>query len=63
MQALEETFPDAATDRSEGLKLMFPDKWVHLRASNTEPLLRLAAEAKSQQELDELYGAVSKLLE
>lgn len=63
MQALEETFPDAATDRSDGLKLMFPGKWVHVRASNTEPLLRLAAEAKSQQDLDELYGIVSKLLE
>jgi phosphomannomutase len=31
----------------DSLKLMFPGGWIHVRSSNTEPLLRMAAEAKS----------------
>ena len=32
----------------DGLKIDFEDSWVHLRASNTEPIIRIYAEAKSQ---------------
>ncbi len=62
MQALDENFPGVATDRSDGLKLMWPGKWIHVRASNTEPLLRLAAEAKTEEEMEDLYGTVTELL-
>jgi phosphomannomutase len=62
MQDLEARFPDAATDRSDGLKLIWPGRWIHVRASNTEPLLRLAAESKSDRETEELYGRVTQLL-
>jgi phosphomannomutase len=62
MQALETSFPEAQCDRSDGLKLSLPDGWVHARASNTEPLLRLAAEARSQARLDELYDRAARLL-
>jgi phosphoglucosamine mutase len=63
MQALEESFPGAGRDRSDGLKVLLPAAWIHVRASNTEPLLRLAAEARSQAEVDELYGRVLRLFE
>ncbi len=56
MQDLETLFPGAQVDRSDGLKLMLPQGWIHVRASNTEPLLRVAAEAKSAGVLEELYG-------
>jgi phosphomannomutase len=62
MQALDESFPGVRTDRSDGLKLIWPDGWIHVRASNTEPLLRLAAEAKSPERVEELYGRVAELL-
>jgi phosphomannomutase len=61
MQALEDCFPDAIKDRSDGLKLTTPNGWIHVRASNTEPILRLGAEAKSEQRLDELYSAVERI--
>jgi phosphomannomutase len=61
MQALEEAFPGAALDRSDGLKLLLPDAWIHVRASNTEPLLRIAAEARSDAEADALYDRVVSL--
>jgi phosphomannomutase len=62
MQALEAAFPGAELDRSDGLKLMIAGGWIHVRASNTEPLLRLAAEARSPERLEELYGAVTARL-
>jgi phosphomannomutase len=55
MQALEAAFPQARADRSDGLKLLMDDGWIHVRASNTEPILRLAAEARTPDELDALY--------
>jgi len=63
MQALEESFPTAGLDRSDGLKLALDGAWIHVRASNTEPLLRLAAEARSAERVEELYVRVLKLLE
>lgn len=62
MQALDDSFPAAAKDRSDGLKLSMRDGWIHVRASNTEPLLRLGAEAKSEQRLQELYGEVLRVI-
>ena len=62
MQRLETAFPGAQTDRTDGLKVLWPGKWVHVRASNTEPLLRFAAEGKSPDEVDELFRAVEGLL-
>jgi phosphomannomutase len=62
MQALEEKFPDAETDRADGLKLLLGGEWVHVRASNTEPVMRIAAEAGTQEEVDKLYAVVSELL-
>jgi phosphomannomutase len=59
MQALERLFPGAQIDRSDGLKLMLAGGWIHVRASNTEPILRVAAEARSQSQLDELYAKAS----
>jgi phosphomannomutase len=63
MQNLEEGFPDVKTDRSDGLKLLFEDAWIHVRSSNTEPLLRVAVEAKAEARSEELYGRVLELLQ
>ena len=63
MQALEEQFPAAKLDRSDGLKLILDDAWIHVRASNTEPLLRLGAEARSENRVEQLYSDVQRLLE
>jgi phosphomannomutase len=62
MQNLEQGFPNARTDRSDGLKLLFEDGWIHVRSSNTEPLLRVAVEAKSEDRAAELWRRVEQLL-
>jgi phosphomannomutase len=62
MQALEDRFQDARLDRSDGLKLMLEDAWIHVRASNTEPILRIAAEGRTEERVDSLYREVMSLL-
>lgn len=62
IQGLEEAFPAAATGRSDGLKLAFTDSRIHVRGSNTEPLLRIAVEARPEDRLEELWGRTMGLL-
>jgi len=62
MQELEEAFPGAELDRSDGLKVSLPHGWIHLRASNTEPVLRLAAEARTEEQLDQLWEELRRRL-
>lgn len=42
----------------DGVKIDFPENWVHLRKSNTEPIIRIYTEAKSQQEADTLADRI-----
>jgi phosphomannomutase len=62
MLNLEESFADAQMDRTDGLKLIWPEQWIHVRASNTEPLLRFSAEAKSEEAMETLYSEVETRL-
>src|SRR5436190_1879530 len=43
--ALRRRFPDASADTQDGLRLAWRDRWLHVRPSNTEPIIRLIAEA------------------
>jgi phosphomannomutase len=45
---------------TDGLKIDFPDAWVHLRKSNTEPILRIIAEAPEKKRADDLVAAFTK---
>ncbi len=62
MQALEKAFPEAGVDRQDGLKLNLADGWLHVRSSNTEPILRYAAEARSAARAAGLLAAAAELL-
>ncbi len=62
MQAVEAAFPGAAVDRSDGLKLSWPDRSIHVRASNTEPLMRMSVEAWDDQVCQELFETVRAAL-
>jgi phosphomannomutase len=58
MQALEEDFPSARADRTDGLKLIVDEGWLHVRASNTEPIMRISVEARDERESDALLERV-----
>ena len=46
--------PDTEVNDIDGVKIDFPDKWVHLRKSNTEPIIRVYSEASTMQAADEI---------
>ncbi len=52
--ALRSTWPDAEGQEGDGLRLDWPDRWVQVRASNTEPILRVIAEAPGEEEATKL---------
>ncbi len=49
---LEAKYSAEETNNIDGLKIDFPASWVHLRKSNTEPIIRIYSEAKTQAEAD-----------
>ncbi len=60
---LKAAFADGRQDELDGLTVNFPDAWFNMRVSNTEPVMRLNAEAKTQDELDRLVAKVTHLIE
>lgn len=63
MLAMERQYPEAELERTDGLKLNFEDGWIHLRASNTEPILRVAVENRSEARADEVFRRAMELLQ
>lgn len=63
MAAVEGAFAGATIDRLDGLTVDFGERWFNLRPSNTEPLLRLNAEAPDPEAVAALVEAVSQVVE
>ena len=58
--AVAEAFADQRVDRADGTRVDFAEGWVHLRASNTEPIVRIIAEAKEEASANALVERVRK---
>ncbi|MBQ9669103.1 MAG: phosphoglucosamine mutase [Prevotella sp.] len=54
--------PEADVNDIDGVKIDFPTKWVHLRKSNTEPIIRIYSEAQTMDEADELGKQLMKVV-
>ena len=54
LEKVKEMFKDEKITDIDGVKIDFPDKWVHLRKSNTEPIIRVYSEAATMEEADAL---------
>ncbi|MHC4666677.1 MAG: phosphohexomutase domain-containing protein, partial [Planctomycetota bacterium] len=54
-------FTDAKLDTSDGCRFDFDDGWLHLRASNTEPVMRVIVEAKDRQTAEKYIDAVCNI--
>ncbi len=50
LQTVKKRFSNHEVTEIDGVKIDFPDKWVHLRKSNTEPIIRVYSEARSEHE-------------
>jgi phosphomannomutase len=60
---LRRRFAEAEADERDGLRLSWPDRWLHVRPSGTEPIVRLIAEAPSPAAADALIAAAREHLQ
>ncbi len=59
---LRTRWPEARSNTVDGLRLDWDDRWVHVRSSNTEPIVRVIAEAPAREQAKGLCREVGKLL-
>lgn len=58
LKSLEHEFKDYPLNREDGLRVDFEDGWVHMRKSNTEPIIRIYSESKNQAKANDLAKRV-----
>ncbi len=58
LKSMAEKYKEEEMSTIDGVKIDFPENWVHLRKSNTEPIIRIYTEAKSQSEADGLADRI-----
>lgn len=58
LEAMANKYKNEEISTIDGVKIDFAENWVHLRKSNTEPIIRIYTEAKSQKEADELADKI-----
>jgi phosphomannomutase len=61
LNEIESRYPDGTAMRSDGLRIDWPDRWVHVRVSQTEPLVRVICEQRGE-EPRELFGEVMNIV-
>jgi phosphomannomutase len=60
-ERLKARFPEAVPDTRDGLRLAWSDRWVHVRPSGTEPIVRFIAEAPTQSDAEGLVAVCRQL--
>ncbi len=58
LSTIKEKFSQYDVTDIDGVKIDFPDKWVHLRKSNTEPIIRVYSEAHTMKEAEEIGAEI-----
>ena len=62
LKKVKETYRKEEVNDIDGVKIDFPDGWVHLRKSNTEPIIRVYAEAATTEQAEEKAAAVMAVI-
>ena len=62
LEAVKQKFAGEEITDIDGVKIDFPDKWVHLRKSNTEPIIRIYSEASTMEQADELAARIKDVI-
>ena len=62
LKLVEKTYIKEKIDKQDGIKIDWPDAWVHVRGSNTEPILRVIAEAPTPRKAKSIVDKVIKLI-
>ncbi len=62
LEAVKQKFAGEEITDIDGVKIDFADKWVHLRKSNTEPIIRIYSEASTMEKADELAQQIKNVI-
>ena len=62
LNKVKELYADQRINDIDGVKIDFPDRWVHLRKSNTEPIIRVYSEAHTMEEADALGKEIMQVV-
>ena len=62
LEAVKAKFAGERITDIDGVKIDFPESWVHLRKSNTEPIIRIYSEAHTMEEAEELAGRIKEII-
>ncbi len=62
LEAMKEKYASENVTDIDGVKIDFADSWVHLRKSNTEPIIRIYSEASTMEEADKLAEDVKEVI-
>ena len=62
LQRVAEAFKDGKQDWLDGITVNYTNKWFNLRASNTEPVVKLNVEAETRESLDELLAKLTSII-
>ncbi len=62
LEAMKEKYASESVTDIDGVKIDFADSWVHLRKSNTEPIIRIYSEASTMEEADKLAEDVKEVI-
>lgn len=62
LEAVKEKFANEKITDIDGVKIDFPDCWVHLRKSNTEPIIRIYSEAETMEKADRLAEDIKAVI-
>jgi phosphomannomutase len=62
LEEIRRLFREEAIDLTDGVRVAWPGRWLHVRASNTEPLLRIIAEGEDQDQLDRLFDDTTAIV-
>ncbi|MDE6508586.1 MAG: phosphoglucosamine mutase, partial [Muribaculaceae bacterium] len=62
LEAVKQKFAGEEITDIDGVKIDFPDKWVHLRKSNTEPIIRIYSEAATMEQADSLAEEIKAVI-
>ena len=63
LTAVKEDFADEKLNDADGVRIDWPEGWVNVRGSNTEPIMRVIAEADDPATTEELIGRVRKIID
>lgn len=62
LEAVKKKFSAYDVTDIDGVKIDFPEKWVHLRKSNTEPIIRIYSEAHTMKEAEEIGAEIIQII-